>query len=44
MPDEMGIDFLHRIKKDFPKPIRILLTAYANMETVIDAVNKWSYF
>ena len=44
MPDEMGIDFLHRIKKDFPKPIRILLTAYANMETVIDAVNKGHIF
>ncbi|HBW82234.1 MAG TPA: hybrid sensor histidine kinase/response regulator, partial [Sphingobacterium sp.] len=44
MPDEMGIDFLHRNKKDFPKPIRILLTAYANMETVIDAVNKGHIF
>ncbi|WP_293939002.1 hybrid sensor histidine kinase/response regulator [Sphingobacterium sp. UBA5996] len=44
MPDEMGIDFLHRIKKDFPKPIRILLTAYANMETVIEAVNKGHIF
>lgn len=44
MPEELGIDFLHRIKKDFPKPIRILLTAYADMETVIDAINKGHIF
>src|SRR5690606_23380739 len=44
MPGELGIDFLHRIKKEFPRPIRILLTAYADMETVIDAVNKGHIF
>ncbi len=44
MPGELGVDFLHSIKKDFPRPIRILLTAYADMETVIDAVNKGHIF
>ncbi|WP_257669515.1 hybrid sensor histidine kinase/response regulator [Parapedobacter tibetensis] len=44
MPGEMGIDFLHQMKKDFPRPIRILLTAYADMETVVDAVNKGHIF
>lgn len=44
MPGELGIDFLHRIKKDYPKPIRILLTAYADMDTVIDAINKGHIF
>ncbi|MBK1439398.1 hybrid sensor histidine kinase/response regulator [Parapedobacter sp. ISTM3] len=44
MPGEMGIDFLHKIKHDFPRPIRILLTAYADMETVVDAVNKGHIF
>nr|WP_315397520.1 hybrid sensor histidine kinase/response regulator [uncultured Sphingobacterium sp.] len=44
MPNELGIDFFDRIKKDFPRPIRILLTAYADMETVIDAVNKGNIF
>ncbi|QQT25235.1 sensor histidine kinase [Sphingobacterium spiritivorum] len=44
MPEELGVDFLHSIKKDFPKPIRILLTAYADMNTVIDAVNKGHIF
>ncbi|SJN52196.1 sensor histidine kinase [Sphingobacterium faecium] len=44
MPNELGIDFFFRIKKEFPRPIRILLTAYADMETVIDAVNKGHIF
>ncbi len=44
MPGETGIDFLHQIKRDFPRPVRILLTAYADMETVIDAVNKGHIF
>lgn len=44
MPGEMGIDFLHQMKQDFPRPVRILLTAYADMETVVDAVNKGHIF
>jgi two-component system, sensor histidine kinase and response regulator len=44
MPEEQGVDFLHRIKKEFPKPIRILLTAYADMDTVIEAINKGHIF
>lgn len=44
MPNELGIDFFDRIKKVFPRPIRILLTAYADLETVIDAVNKGHIF
>ncbi len=44
MPGEKGIDFLHRIRQEFPRPVRILLTAYADMETVVDAVNKGHIF
>jgi len=44
MPDELGVDFLQHIKRDFPRPIRILLTAYADMDTVVDAVNKGHIF
>jgi signal transduction histidine kinase len=40
MPNELGIDIFDRIKKEFPRPIRILLTAYADIVTVIDAVNR----
>lgn len=44
MPKELGVDFLNRIKREFPKPVRILLTAYVEMETVIDAINKGHIF
>lgn len=44
MPGELGVDFLHRIRTEFPRPVRILLTAYADMETVVDAVNKGHIF
>ncbi|KGE12862.1 sensor histidine kinase [Sphingobacterium deserti] len=44
MPDELGVNFLQRIKREYPRPIRILLTAYADMETVVDAVNKGHIF
>lgn len=44
MPGELGVDFLHNIRTEFPRPIRILLTAYADMETVVDAVNKGHIF
>ncbi|MBL1408165.1 hybrid sensor histidine kinase/response regulator [Sphingobacterium faecale] len=44
MPGELGVDFLHHIRTEFPRPIRILLTAYADMETVVDAVNKGHIF
>ncbi|WP_240141010.1 hybrid sensor histidine kinase/response regulator [Sphingobacterium bovisgrunnientis] len=44
MPDELGVDFLERIKVKFPRPIRILLTAYADMSVVIDAINKGNIF
>lgn len=44
MPGETGIEFLSKIRKDFPRPVRILLTAHADMETVIEAVNRGHIF
>lgn len=44
MPNELGVDFLERIKIIYPRPIRILLTAYADMSVVIDAINKGNIF
>lgn len=44
MPNELGIDFLNRIKKTYPAPIRILLTAYANMEILVDSINKGNIY
>ena len=44
MPGETGIEFLNDIKRQFPRPVRILLTAYADMEVIADAVNKGHIF
>jgi len=40
MPDISGVEFLELVKSEFPDPIRILLTGYADIEAVIDAINR----
>lgn len=40
MPEMTGVEFLVNILETHPDPIRILLTGYANLNAVIDAVNK----
>ena len=35
-----GVDFLQSIIETYPDPMRILLTGYAVIEDIIDAVNK----
>jgi signal transduction histidine kinase len=40
MPDVSGVEFFETILPDFPQPVRILLTGYADIEAVIDAINK----
>jgi DNA-binding NtrC family response regulator len=40
MPGITGVDFLASIIKDYPEPIRMLLTGYADIQAVIDAINK----
>lgn len=40
MPVTTGIEFLESIIPQFPEPIRILLTGYADINAVIDAINK----
>ena len=44
MPQMTGVEFLESILDEFPDPIRILLTGYAVMNAVIDAVNKGKIF
>lgn len=44
MPHMTGVEFLESILDEFPDPIRILLTGYADMNAVIDAVNKGKIF
>ena len=40
MPEMTGVEFLESILEEHPEPIRILLTGYADLNAVIDAVNK----
>lgn len=44
MPKMTGVEFLESILLEFPDPMRILLTGYADMNAVIDAVNKGKIF
>jgi len=40
MPEMEGVEFLSRAKVDFPKAKRALITAYADTESAIDAINR----
>lgn len=44
MPHMTGIEFFESILNDFPDPVRILLTGYADIGAVIDAINKGRVF
>jgi response regulator RpfG family c-di-GMP phosphodiesterase len=44
MPNMTGVEFLEEIIKKHPEPKRILLTGYADINAVIDAVNKGKIF
>jgi response regulator RpfG family c-di-GMP phosphodiesterase len=44
MPNMTGIEFLEKIIEVYPDPVRILLTGYADINAVIDAVNKGKIF
>jgi DNA-binding NtrC family response regulator len=40
MPGISGVDFLASIINEYPESIRMLLTGYADIQAVIDAINK----
>ncbi len=40
MPEMTGVEFLESIVADFPKPMRMILTGYADMPALVAAVNK----
>ncbi len=40
MPDVTGVELLSRIKETHPKIVRILITAYSDMEAAVDAINE----
>lgn len=44
MPEMTGVEFLESILDTYPDPVRLLLTGYADINAVIDAVNKGKIF
>jgi response regulator RpfG family c-di-GMP phosphodiesterase len=44
MPNMTGVEFLEKVLEKNPDPMRILLTGYADMNAVIDAINKGKIF
>lgn len=44
MPLKTGVEFFEEIRTMFPLPMRILLTAYTDIESVIGAINRGNIF
>ena len=44
MPEEQGLDLLMRLKRDEPRIVRILTTAYTSMDNAVAAVNEGGIF
>jgi signal transduction histidine kinase len=40
MPEKTGVDFFEEIQLKYPLPVRILVTAYTDVESVIAAINR----
>jgi signal transduction histidine kinase len=44
MPEMTGVDFLRRLREEFPDTVRLLITGYADIRAVIDAINQGSVY
>ena len=44
MPDKTGVEFFEEIRISYPLPVRILITAYTDVESIIDAINRGNIF
>lgn len=44
MPEMTGVEFLKRVKETFPDAIRLLFTAYADLNAVTDAINEGNVY
>ena len=44
MPGTSGIEFLKRIRKDFPATVRCILSGYAEMHAVVAAINEGNVY
>jgi len=44
MPGTTGVEFFEEIRVSYPLPVRILLTAYTDVESIINAINRGNIF
>lgn len=44
MPGTTGVQLLEQVIQKYPNPVRILVTGYADIEAVVDAINKGQVF
>ncbi len=44
MPGESGVQLLKRVRENYPDMIRILVTAFADIESAVDAVNEGAIY
>jgi len=44
MPDKTGVQFFEEVRNIYPEPIRMLITGYSDIESVIDAINRGHIF
>jgi two-component system, sensor histidine kinase and response regulator len=44
MPDKTGVQFFEEMREMYPEPVRMLITGYTDIESVIDAVNRGHIF
>ncbi len=44
MPGKTGVEFFEDIRVKYPNPIRILITGYSDIESVISAINRGHVF
>ncbi|MDP9046566.1 MAG: hybrid sensor histidine kinase/response regulator [Bacteroidota bacterium] len=44
MPEKTGVEFFEEVRITYPLPVRILITAYTDIESIINAINKGNIF
>ncbi len=44
MPEMTGIEFLSRLRELYPDTVRLLFTGYADLQTVVDAINQGNVY
>ena len=44
MPGMTGVEFLQKVRDEYPEAVRLLFTGYSDIRTVIDAINRGSVY